>query len=137
METEGINARRFVGAAVEPMGEFVQLIFETDDGTEFIVRLHAEELRVRLPDLLTLPGRANAIADPIGSPTPPPAGRASARVLPAAAAVIRTDTGNDQAIFELHIGLPPYPVFFSFPRDRMREVVEEASRRLAKSERKP
>lgn len=131
MTDEGVDARKLVGTDVEPMGEFVRLRFETDDG-DFIVRLPAEELRVALPNLLTVPGRALAVADPIGSPTPPPGAYVKARVLPAASGVIRTNTGTGDVIFEFGIGDPPYPVFFSFPRDRAREIIEAASRALSK-----
>jgi hypothetical protein len=131
MADEGIDAYRIIGADVEPMGEFVRLRFATDDG-DFIVRLPAEELRVALPDLLTVPGRAQAEADPIGSPTPPPGSAAKARALGASAAVIRTNTGSDRVFFEFHIGDPPYPVFFSFPRDGARQIIEAAARALSK-----
>src|SRR5689334_5097868 len=128
----GVDARHISGAEVEPMGEFVRLVFEGTDGQEFIIRIPTEDFTTALPNLLTLPGRAQAVADPIGTPVPAPGSPGRARALPAGAAVIRTNTGTDQVLFELHIGWPLYPVFFSFPRDKAREVFEQALAALSK-----
>jgi hypothetical protein len=132
MSAEGINASRIKGAAVEPMGEFVQLIFEADDGGEFIVRLPAQEMETAIPKLLTLPSRIMEEVDPFKGPSRL-GGPGTARVLAAKAAVFRTNARPGFVLFELHIGEPPFPIFFSFPREEARRLIEAAASDLAKS----
>ncbi len=49
MSVDGVDARKIIGAEVEPMDEFVRLMLETTDGTEFIVRLPAQEIETAIP----------------------------------------------------------------------------------------
>lgn len=128
-----VDVRRVADVAVEPLGEFVRIGLETSDGSRLLLRMPTGELRLAIPHLLALPGRAEAEADPIGSPRPTPGGPGRVRAVPAHAAAIRLDTGTDLVLLELHVGSPSYPVFFSFPRERMRELVARAFRRMTGS----
>lgn len=133
MPTKGVDAAKIDGVIIEPLGEFVRLVFELTEGGEFIVRLPAREIQVAIPNLLTIPGRAAAIADPIGAPAPPAGHRAIARATPAAAFAIRTDTDDGEALIQVHVGSPPFPLSFSAPRDPVRRVLELALRKLNSS----
>ncbi len=137
MSVEGVNARRFKGSAVEPMGEFVQLAFEADDGSEFLIRLPASEAETIIPKLLTLPGRVASELDPVRNRPSALGTVGAARSLRASATKFRTDVSPDVVLLEIHIGKPPFPVFFSLPRDAARQLVDAAAADLSKPADKP